>query len=136
MSTILDKQFLKNITNLPTVLNTHDEYMKYLKSDVAQLLDATLLSHIVENGGSDKSAFLLYRYEDKYIFIAIQMGTCSGCLNCKDTYDNLVIDALDKCYITTDLQSVEKYYMSQLAYDSEIRLDVKNLYYLHPNWPY
>jgi hypothetical protein len=64
---VLDRNFLQDLTTLPPTLTNHSDYMTYLQTDVKGILDAELLSHIIEGGGSDTTTFL-YRYEDKYIY--------------------------------------------------------------------
>jgi Fe-S cluster biogenesis protein NfuA len=132
---ILNKKFIETISNKPNNITYFSEYEQYLKYGVKKLLDAELLSHIFEGGGSDLSAFLLYKYEDKYIFIEICMGTCSGCKRSSDTYNSIIDGSLEKCYISTNLEEIENYYLTRLCnleYDTEINKR-DYLYYIYPN---
>ncbi len=55
---ILDKDFLQNITNEVKKINSFTDYKKYLKSDVQKILNAELLSHIVDyNSNEDLLVF-------------------------------------------------------------------------------
>lgn len=143
---ILDKSFLNELINYPPKLNTHDEYVQYLQTNLKYLLNPTktqLLSHIIDyNNNCDITTFLFYKYEDKYIFIEIKTGTCSGCFdelrdknteNLIDTYDSIINNALNKCYITTNLQEIEQYFKSKLDSESDYR---HNIYLIYPERPY
>lgn len=128
---ILNKSVIEQIVNLPRDLSNFYEYSHYLWHDVKTLLFAELLSHIYRN----ETAFMLYKYEDKYIFIEIFIGTCSGCKQDSDkTYNQIIEEALEKCYITTNLDEVENYYLKKMKSMCYSNITEKaHLYYLYPN---
>jgi len=136
---IFDKSFIQSITNDNIPEFTHfQQYDTYLKTNVQKILSATLLSHIFEGSGSDVHAYLLYKYEDKYIFISIWEGTCSGCKFGDITYNSIIETALEKCYVSTNLEDIEKYYLqclSNVEMDTEYRKK-EDLYNIYPNTVY
>lgn len=131
----LDKGFVYFAINKPPKITRHDDYIKYLKNDAINLLgdNATLLSHIIESCGSDTTAFLLYIYKGKYVFFEILMGTCSHRMpKYQNNYDEIVLNAIEKCYITDSKIDMETYYKKRIAnidYESEY---IHNIYCIHP----
>lgn len=97
---------------------------------------------MVKISNCDITTFLFSKYEDKYIFIEIKIGTYSGCFNelrdkntenLIDTYNSIINNALDKCYITTNLQEVEQYFKSSV----DSKLDYRNnIYLIYPEMPF
>jgi hypothetical protein len=123
---IFDKSFLKDITNKIKQINSWNEYDAYLKTDIQQILNAQLLSHIVDyDSGENKTCFLLYKYEDKYIFLHIFTGTCSNCIFL--SYNEMIENALEKSYVSTNLEEIEHYYFNCLSKECDNYLS-KNLY--------
>lgn len=121
---ILDKRFLKDITNHVPEMTEFREYYAYLESpDIERVLNATVLCHDVEyDTNEDLACLVMFLYEEKYIVLHIFMATSSECgYNGHESYRNIVLDALDKAYVTTNREEAIQYYKKQL-------LDVR------PNW--
>jgi hypothetical protein len=132
---ILDKRFLENITNEIGKINTYDKYREYLKTDIQHILRAELLSHIFgEDSEADSACFLLFKYEDKYIFIHIFVGTCSacGCFNHNCDYKPHILDAIQSSYVSTSKEDIEQYYFKCLAKDNCNKTG-QNIYFIYPN---
>lgn len=114
---VLDKSFLKNILNPVKEIDTYDEYENYLNTEITQILNAKLLYHSVgPDNDCDRECFLVYKYEDKYIVINIFMGTCSAC-NSQMSYRDTILDAVERCYVSTNFGDVKRYYMDILGND-------------------
>lgn len=131
---VLNREFLKFIARpLEKPLTTFRDYDAYLRSSrIHRLLDAELLSHIVDyDSNEDASCFLMYKYEDKYILIHIFVGTCSGCGAGRGSFEDVILVALDKAYVSTHLQEVEAYYLRKLSSDCNFA----NVYAIHPDRP-
>lgn len=61
------------------------------------------------------------------------MGTCSGCF--RDSYNDNIMNSLEKSYVSTNIEEIEKYYLKHLSYNCDFQWN-KNIYYIHPNRPY
>lgn len=133
---ILYRNFIKQITTVVPTINNYDEYENYLKTGVQKLLQAELLSHIFEGGGCDITTYLMYKYEDKYILIDIWMGSCEACNGGSHVYNSIIEKSLETCYVTTNLEDIENYYLKCLnCLESDWKNGKKeHLYFVHPEW--
>lgn len=131
--TILDKTFLENITNDIQDIYTFDQYKQFLKTDIQNILRAELISHIFAyNSNEDKACFLLYKYEDKYIFIHIFTGTCSECFDSNNYYKTHILNAIRSSYVSTSKEEIEHYYLKCLSNDCDY-VQANNIYFVYPS---
>ncbi len=127
--TILDKSFIYTILNEIPIMQSYDTYDEYLRTSAINMLNATLLSYIIEGGGSNQTVFLLYKFEEKYILIEICEGACSGCKSPNLMYNEIISHAIQNCYITLCRKDAEIYYLKRLkAVDSETEYRYRSLY--------
>jgi hypothetical protein len=130
---ILDRSFLKSITNPIPAISDYRLFSNFYRRKIKHLLNAELLSHIVdENYYADFTCFLLYKYEDKYILIHMFVGTCSECLTL--SYNNIILNAIERAFVSTSIEDIEKYYLNKLSNESTFKKN-KNIYYLYPEKP-
>lgn len=113
---ILDKKFIYNLINQPPIFSNYDEYSEYLWNDFKYILNNCIM--LVHSCGYNydayMTAFVLYKYDDKYILIEVFLGTCSGWFDDNKVYNDYINDAIDKCYITTNLDDMKQYFKKRI----------------------
>jgi hypothetical protein len=109
---IIDKTFLNELLTLPSLSN-YDELVKFMDdNDKVQNMFplANLLINKNLGNGSDTCHYILFIYQDKYIFIEIYEGTCDMCINRHyNMVDTMIRESIDKAYISTDINGMFEY---------------------------
>jgi len=117
-----DKTFIKNILNDVRHIQSIPEYYTYLRSGITEIINAELLSHIIDyNVMSKVSCFLLYKYNQYYIFLEIPKHITTN-------FVSTIEDAIEHAYVTTSRWQIENHYRDQLSYESQHWSD---LYFVH-----
>lgn len=120
---ILDKKFIYDLINQPPHFSNYDEYSEYLWNNFKCILNncVMLLHSCGYNRDLDMSAFVLYKYDDKYILIEVFVGTCEGCFKEEDglVFNDYINGAIDKCYITTNLDDMKQYFKKRIIHEED-----------------
>lgn len=118
---ILNKSFITDLIVLPNLTN-YDELQFFMHDDIkvqSMFPLGKLLVNTCENSGSDTFHAILFKYENKYVFLDIMEGTCDRCFGNYTTnaIHIMLTRAVSQVYITTNQEEVLTYVLKKLSVD-------------------